>query len=262
MKFHFALLFYFSLFLFSCDDENDTENSEPATSIPQIEFSEVSFIDVPNDADSIIVRIKFSDLEMNLGLNYNDIEFPFNWKHYFSNKTGKYIDFENESYDDLLTIKNIDVIDTLPAFDSEYSYLYWDHSPNIYLSDGTQLDDTVYYQLNNFHTNLFVNYYFRKNSEDFELFDFRKQFETLNYHARFPRIPPTATINRYPITIQEGSIKIIVTSRTSGFIEYGMASFGFKPLFGGKDLKLRISIADRDLNVSNVVETDIIQIPL
>ena len=134
------------LFITSACSDDDTEdiNLTGFTTEPQIEYQSIEFKDFGNgEPDSIIVSVSYKDLEGDLGLEHEEIQPPYNWKNYFSNKTGDYLDFENETIDDLLKYSDRTGIDTLPPFDGIYKCFNWEINPGLYFWNDLNVYDTV-----------------------------------------------------------------------------------------------------------------------
>jgi hypothetical protein len=95
--------------------------------------------------------------------------------------------------------------------------------------------DYFYIKSNPFQYNFKVEFFLKNNDGTFTEYDFREQFcET--HDGRFPRL-----------TDKERALE--------GVINYSMVSSGFLETFSIKTLKLKITIYDRALNVSNTIET-------
>lgn len=95
--------------------------------------------------------------------------------------------------------------------------------------------DYFYIRSNPFQYNFIVEFLVKNNDGTFTEYDFREQFcET--YDGRFPIL-----------TDKERALE--------GVINYSMVSSGFLETFSIKTLKLRVTIYDRALNISNTVET-------
>lgn len=127
----------------------------------------------------------------------------------------------------------------------------WDIIDNSYYIKDTLIDafgnrfitvrDTLYFQHNPNHYTIEVDFFVKEPShpnagaDGFREYDWREEFCT-TYDGRFSQLSDTET----PL---EGTVK------------YAMVSTGFKFVFSVKTIKLRVSIKDRDLNVSNVIYT-------
>lgn len=100
-----------------------------------------------------------------------------------------------------------------------------------------QIRDTLYYTPNPNHYNIEVDFLVKDPSAPggFTEFDWREQYCT-TYDGRFP-------------VFADGENSV------DGTLRYSMTSFSFTTIFSIKTLKLRVSIKDRALNRSNVVET-------
>lgn len=246
----------------SCDksDEFDTTGF---TTKPKIEFQTIDFKDSPpGEADSIVLTISYKDLEGDLGLDQLEIDSPYNWLNFFSNKTGSYFDFENEKLEDLLIYSDRAIIDTLPPFNDITKCLNWDTNIEFLLANGSIFKDTIYVKRNIYHYNYLIDYYFQNSQGQFELFDWELEIGCYNsFDSRFP----LTTCNRGTISCIVGGgrspFTIEVKSPYSGNIRFAMASFGFKSLFGGGNIKLKVRIIDRALNISNAIETEELFIP-
>ncbi|HNP20105.1 MAG TPA: hypothetical protein PKL31_16825 [Fulvivirga sp.] len=236
-----------TILLYSCSDE---EVNEVYSDIPAIELQSIEFIDASGIQDTIKVIISYTDGDGNLGIAPRETTAPFNQRNYFSNKTGDLFDFETESVDDLMTISDAQVIDTLPPFSGDYICYNWDTRPELYLNDGSQLQDTVYFQFNPYFYNYIVDFYVDDGS-GFKIFDWRREIDcSQNYNGRFPKIGDRDEVQ----TITEGAF-IVKKFYNTGTIEYNLVGSGFKPIFKGKSIKLRLQIIDRALNKSNRIET-------
>ena len=95
--------------------------------------------------------------------------------------------------------------------------------------------DYFYIKSNPFQYNFIVEFLVKNNDGTFTEYDFREQFfET--YDGRFPVLADKQRA-------------------LEGVINYSMVSSGFLETFSIKTLKLRLTIYDRALNISNTVET-------
>ncbi len=207
---------------------------------PKIEFKDVIFKDIGSnsDADSLIIFIDFEDGDGDLGLDAEETSSPYNQKFYFSNKTGRPFNFSLETLDDLMKLDDIGVIDTLPPFSGASRCLNWDTNPDIFFSDGTQLQDTVYFQFNPRHNNIFVEFLVDRGS-GFVTFDWRLEIDcSTNFDGRFPILKDDSR-----------------SKALEGTIRYKMVSVGFKNIFGEDRVKLRVTILDRSGKYSNTVES-------
>jgi hypothetical protein len=128
----------------------------------------------------------------------------------------------------------VELVDSFPSVNPEYY----------------QIKDTLYYTPNPNHFNIEVDWFVEDPTandpdapEGYREFDWRRDIAPAN-----PKVCSQNFDGRFPVfSDQESSI--------DGTLRYSMASFGLKFLFSIKTLKLRITIKDRALHVSNVIET-------
>ncbi len=217
------------LVIFSCFDP-PTYSPIPSIDFGSIKFKEVGDVSEP---DSLIISLNFKDGDGDMGLDassFVDQNIPYNNKYYFKFPDGTFLNYEakrtNPNYD------------TLPAFVKPYNCVNWE----IY-SENQVVKDTVYFELNPDHYNIFVVFLVKNPDGSFTEFDWREEFTYPNCGISFD--------GRFPVLSKDLSQQ----SPLEGTIRYGMVSTGFKILFSIKTLKLKIKIQDRTLNKSNEIET-------
>ena len=197
---------------------------EPTIGYNNIEFKEGAF------QDSLIIYISFQDGDGDLGLDPIETQEPYNDVWYFNIGTS-----ENPiplSYSDRFTPP----FDTLPPYEFPYTCTNYTTSHGFTQYEG----DTLYFQSNPDHFNIFVEYFVRKNGEWTE-FDWALSFDPQcndNFDGRFPLLGDDDS-----------------DTPLEGILRYGMVSGGFEALFRLDTLKLRLQIKDRALNNSNIIET-------
>lgn len=176
------------------------------------------------DQDSLILTITFQDGDGDLGLapDGNDTQDPYEDLLYF--------DHEYEDRDVQYKDRQTPEYDTLPPYEFPYTCTN-------YVIDEL---DTVYIQPNEFHNNIYVAFFVKKNGEYTE-FDFLEISEpqcNLGYDGRYPRLNDPNWDR--PL---EGRLK------------YTMKSAAWELFFRLDTLKLDVYIYDRALNKSNTVST-------
>jgi hypothetical protein len=206
--------------------------------VPEIEFKGITFKDVPDETDSLIIELYFKDGDGNLGLSSTELacynidgkDVCFLPKFEFVVNTGP-----NRGKKLNYAIKRTDpLFADLPNYVKPYDCINWELEKNI----AGQVIDTVYIQLNPDHYNIFVDYLVKQADGTFKEFDFREEFCS-TYDGRFPILSKNLS-QKNPL---------------EGIIRYGMPGLGFDLFFSIKTLKLRIQIQDRVLNKSNIIET-------
>jgi hypothetical protein len=217
------------LVIFSCFDPPQY-SPVPSIDLASLKFKEVGGVSEP---DSIIISLNFKDGDGDLGLDassFVDQNIPYNNKYYFKFSDDTFLNYKakrtNPNYD------------TLPAFVKPYNCINWE-----IFTENQVVKDTIYFELNPDHYNIFVDFLVKNSDGSFTEFDWRKEFAYPNCGIPFD--------GRFPILSKDLSQK----SPLEGEIRYGMVSTGFKILFSIKTLKLRIKIQDRALNKSNEIET-------
>jgi hypothetical protein len=222
------------------------------SSIPAIELEDIYFGETPDfiDADSIVVRLSFKDGNGDLGLTEDDVSEPYNARDFFTGDNGK-----------LLTVRSIET-PPVPPYEAPFTCINYTTTSDSLTFLSTALDntynitdtiffqgdtyytiaDTVYFERNPNHYNITVQYFVKENGvfEEFNwLTDVPNQGSNCGetFDGRFGRFS------------NDGNA-------SEGIISYSMKSIGFTALFSVKPLKLKITIKDRALNISNVVETD------
>jgi hypothetical protein len=235
MKFTLGLGFVivFGLSLSSCFDPPEY------SVVPEIEFESLIYKDIadPSAPDSLLLFIKFQDGDGNLGLDPSELGC-----YIFENDTICYL--EKFYYANAEGPLNYKVKRTNPAFSSlpdyvkPYDCINWE----LVFDNATvpQILDTVYFELNPDHYNIFVDFLVKQNDGSFQEFDWRTEFCT-TYDGRFPILAKNRDLS--------------VQNPVEGTLKYSMLSAGFKFQFSIKTLKLRIQIQDRLLNKSNIIET-------
>lgn len=229
----------------------------------------------PTDRDALVLTISFRDGDGDLGLSSTDIDPPYHDMNFYlanngqtiplqkrtlypqvpqilevpDNATGKlaiartsrnpayknvippYID-EHASCTDFIYTKAYVREQDKHIFDETYRYKVEDFqiSEKIYA-----VLDTFYYQKNPNYANIDVEFWV-KNGNDFQLFDWEKEFCTISFDQRF-----------HVLSDDDRPLQ--------GSLEYSMVTSGMKTIFSVKTLKLKIRIRDRSLNVSNEIET-------
>lgn len=220
---------------------------------PVIDLEKIEFWESPNieDPDSLVVYINFTDGDGDLGLNGNDVDPPFNPEIFYLDNNNKLITIrtrENPEYADL------------PPYEFPYTCTnYTESTRKIYfpanvvdkattnvvdsvIAENVKyygIQDTIYFERNEDAFNIKVEYFVLENGV-FEPFDWVTALAPAcgeTFDGRFPRL-----------SNESGSLE--------GTIRYSMKSVGFLPLFSIKPIRLRISIKDRALRTSNVIETE------
>lgn len=225
---------------------------------PEIEFENLVFKDPANsvDADSLILTINFKDGDGDLGLGSDENFSPFNDKIYFLlDGTPIYFDagtnmakvITDPNYHgqmiSFLTKRTASGYDTLPDLVTPYDCTNWEVVND---SLGHALD-TLYYKLNTYHYNIFVDFYIKRNdsSNQYDLYDWKSIFH-------YPNCQVNGFYGRFPILAKN----VNDSAPQEGKIRYSMRSVAFKQFFSIKILQLHIYILDRHLHQSNVIITD------
>jgi hypothetical protein len=231
------------LLLISCEDER----SFPAT--PSITFNRVEFRDggTASNFDSLVVYIDFKDGDGDLGLSATQIDSPYNAAEYFFDDQGKLLTIRSRSLPQYAHLppdeKPYNCTNyTKPDQVSYFPASWVDNTFNIVetkVIDGVTykgLKDLVYFESNPNHYNIEVDFMVKNNDGTFTEYDWRKEFCNQTYDGRFP-------------ALQDGDTPL------EGTLKYSMTSSGFKSVFSIRVMKLRITIKDRELHVSNTVES-------
>jgi len=195
---------------------------------PSIEYSNIIFKDIENLPDSLILTIKFRDGNGDLGLSTNEKEVPYNPVWYIPKPDGSLVTYSD---------RFLPAYDTLPPY--EFPYTCQNYILNSEAKNGEYADDTLYYQQNSDHWNIFVKFFVKKNGTYTE-FDWEIAFDPQcsdNFNGRFPILSD------------------LTNSPLEGKLRYGLTSSGFNFLFRNDTLKLEVYIKDRALNISNFIET-------
>jgi hypothetical protein len=273
-----AILCFFSVILGSCFDPPEFPNT------PEITFEDIRFIDVANISapDTLVVKIRFKDGDGDLGIDPQNPQFsdpPYQYADYFqatgngnfntiTSNAGVLSANNTQTIIDVLNIENPAAgklvyprtrkqsgYATLPDYSCvNYEYKEFVIEANDLAALGTTasirdtvsngayfiVQDTLYVKPNPNHYNIEVDFFVKVSQNEFQEFDWREEFCT-TFDGRF------GILSDNPRAMD-------------GTLSYSMTSVGFKELFGGKTIKLRIKIRDQALNESNEVETREFQI--
>jgi hypothetical protein len=267
------------------------ENEELVPELPVISTSSLELIDgggnVIGNADTLRLTFEFTDGIFDYGLNPEVTYSPFHRLNFFyaHNWTDqkfpiKAAPFLNDYYivnrpflsTQLVTFEFLRAIGQSPQFSC---WEFMTASVAVKVQDGQMiinqnrivdtitvaglqeavfiLKDTFLFEHNRSHNNLFVEYLVEQANGSFKMFDFKKEFCQTDFNARVPEI--------LGMNGRTGPFEVKTLSNQKVKISYKMANAGLRGLFGGKRIKLRVSIIDRSLNESNVVETETILVP-
>lgn len=234
MKFIWGLIgvMVLGLGLVSCFDPPDY----PIT--PEISYENLVFKDIADasEPDSLILFINFKDGDGDLGLDPSELgcyivgsdTVCYNNKvYYVSTKDGHKL-----NYADKRTRPELELPDYVKPFDC----INWEIETD---SNGLPTD-TVYFELNPDHYNIYVDFLVKQNDGSFQEFDWLTEYCT-TYDGRFPILAKNKDLS--------------LKTPLEGTLRYAMLSTGFKILFSIKTLKLRVQIQDRLLHKSNIIET-------
>lgn len=276
-----AILCFFSMLFGSCFDPPEFP------SVPEIVFDQVVFCDVTDNSkpDSLIIYIRFKDGDGDLGLDAQNPLFaskPFHYADFFQNLSGDFTQVDvtagqitgpgGTTFVDVFEIadpnagelvfprtrNNPAYASLLPLYScSDYQYRefilhssdtavldkYSKFTDTLRNENGTyyMIRDTLYSVNNPNHYNIEIDFLIKEdpNNPDpakrFVEYDWWQE-RCSTFDGRFPILSETNTA-------LDGSLK------------YNMESRGFKILFGGKTMKLRVQVKDRALHKSNVVES-------
>jgi len=281
------------IFIFSCEPDEAPNYSE----IPFVKGATLEFIE-GSSVDSLVLEFTFRDGDYNLGLSSSDPAdrmFPYNRFNFFTKSEEGILNKVVSSYLQTNSGEKLQVLPDnnhpgklvnyhrLPESPSHYTcsdlyfgelYLSKDNEFFIDADDhivdfiGTPpneyyvLRDTFLIELNPDYYNVNVETLVEQPDGAFEVFDLAKAIFgqqphncVANFNGRFPFIEgQTSTVKAGPFTIRR-------ISKYAGKFRYAMYSAGFKQYFGGKKIKMQVSIKDRALNLSNVIETPVILVP-
>jgi hypothetical protein len=209
---------------------------------PEIQFKDVYFGDNPleGSTDSIVLSISFTDGDGDLGLNSGEEGCTsegicYNRRFYFVEGTNERLT-SDQTAQKLVTFKSKR---TIPGYDTlpEISCLNYEQ-----IKEGLIVKDTIYFQLNSDHYNIFVDFLIKQADGSFRVYDWNSEFP-------FPGCVDGYN-GRFPILFKETP-----GSPLEGVINYALKSSAFNIIFSTRTLKLRVYIKDRALNRSNVIET-------
>jgi len=226
--------------------------------IPQIQLLSVDFKHVfPTAADTLILKVKFTDGDGDLGINGDDSVL-------YQSATDEFVDINTPFYFVYDTIKQIIVnppthsnnLSLLPG----YQYVNYaakrlihkhpfDTLPALTCKDWeyrASPADTLYIKQNPNNFNIFVDVYTKNPDGTYTYFD-------PNNLVTFGSLCVTNLFNgRFPVLSSDLGKK----SSLDGTITYKIESAALYLRFHSQTLKLKIYILDRALHKSNMVESD------
>lgn len=221
--------------LTSCFDESNFPDE------PRITFNDVIFKDIGdnNDADSLILFIDFEDGDGDLGLDPDENAPPYALRNYFNNRTGAIFNFNTDTFAEITKFSDRATNPDLPELNDVTACLNWDLAPDLFFSDGTPVEDTLFFEFNPRHNTILVDFFIQENGE-FREFDFRLEGDcSVTFDGRFP------------ILVDDNN-----RGALEGTIRYRMPSQFFKAILGADTpLRLEATIIDRSGNFSNTVTT-------
>lgn len=267
-------LFAVSVVLASCFDEPKYSTT------PHIEFVGVSFKEgsVDDPTESLVITVAFRDGDGDLGLPGDAIEEPYHDLFYGLASNGQIIELGKKTEVSILpqfvhvpdgvtgklvtvrTLQDRQYADNLPPFISEQEsctdyrlqkvyiqekdkHIIDESYPDVEVLENVEgisrvyvVQDYFYFKRNPNHRNIDVEFYVNDGTGNYNLFDWEKQYCETAFDQRFPMLSDRA-----------GALE--------GNLEYALSSVGIKATFGSKQLRLKIRIRDRALNVSNEVES-------
>jgi hypothetical protein len=94
--------------------------------------------------------------------------------------------------------------------------------------------DTLYYELNEWHYDILIDFLVKESNGSFTLFDFQKEF-CVTYDGVFPELDQL----QKGADITSGPFNIIGLSKNRGILTYSMIGSGFKSIFADKTLSLK-----------------------
>lgn len=231
----YSLIFLSLLSLSACYEEPEFPVE------PFIEFEQVRFNNRVDSSDILSITVSFRDGDGNLGLAFDEIAPPF---HPYS-----FVEFNGPGQ-----FLKLGDVDTLPPYNcQDYLQGYFTGSSADSFEEASVADtvyqngapviltpEYFYVKRNPFHSNFFVEYYIVENGEE-RLFDFALESGQACGDADKRRFYPFSDVGD-PI---------------SGSITYKQESRAFIPFFSNDSIKIKVRIADRALNLSNVVESPV-----
>jgi hypothetical protein len=256
--------------------------------VPEIAFNKIDFNTGFVDTLTLTIDYKDGDSDLGLGWEIEDAQYPYHHYHFFledgSGDTTKVISsvFNNGLPGYFISIEipegsNEQLVNSDTRLKANYNYLpehffcsgYSDYmnffvplERSTAIDESYQIQDTVedlsnnnsYIQIskpllfeqNENFFNIFVQFFVLEN-EVWTEFDW-EEIHCFDFNARFPEI------GTEPTKIESDPFNILVKSSQEGTLTYSMRSYSFSDLFN-KTMKLRISIKDRALHTSNLIET-------
>jgi hypothetical protein len=192
---------------------------------PEISFNNIVFSKGSGELepDSLILTINFKDGDGDLGLRSEgaDTREPYNDLWYFIKEDGTFVTLADRG---------------TPGFEALPPYEFPFYCTDYLISEN----DTFYIEKNEFHHNIDVKFFVKKNGQYTE-FDFQTAFDPIcgeSFDGRFPLL--NSLDRERPL---EGKLK------------YKMESVGFEFIFRLDTVMLEVFIYDRALNKSNVIQT-------
>ncbi|EMR01612.1 hypothetical protein [Cesiribacter andamanensis] len=203
--------------------------SEPEFPVePEISFENVRFIDMPSgQPDTLLVTVSFQDGNGDLGLRGTEDTPPYHLYDYVFKPDGTYL--------------KIGEFDTLPAYTCN-KYRIGTITGGVFLLDQLNGRDTVYVKPNRFYYNYFADLYRIRNGQEI----------LVDYAAESGSSCGESLNGRLPISMFSSN-----GSAISGTITRSFGSRGWLVSFANDSLKIKVRIADRDLNLSNVAESPV-----
>lgn len=245
-----AVGFSFIFFLFSCSEEQE----DPVSPIPDITVESFEFVkedepDISND--TFILKLKFKDGDMNLGLFAAEIDSPYHEGNFFYRENNTFKKTSNINHPGLIQYGDYD---SLPPFNCKDYYIN-----SVENNDFTVDEDTLYFEPNDAHYNILITFYIKKGeefveSEKFNNYQLVYGGCSSGYWGRFP---PIDLIVDPP---KDHPFEVSFTDQFEGILTYNIRHPVFYLAFKGETVKLTAQILDRDLNRSNIVETQEIKI--
>jgi hypothetical protein len=217
-----VLIGLFAILLSSCFNAPEFPN-EPVISYNNIVFKNGA---TEFDQDSLILTINFQDGDGDLGLRPDgaDTDNPYHDIWFFTKSDGSLVTLADRSLPGFDTL--------LPPYEFPYTCINYSEIVETY---------TFYTEANEFHNNIYVTFFTKKNGE-YKEFDFLELFapqcNSVTFNGRFPLLNDP---NR--------------DSPLEGNLKYKMKSALWELTFRQDTLKLDVFIYDRALNKSNIIST-------